>query len=249
MRIASPRRPCASRMSAIAIAQPKISAMCPARRSPAAHSAHAGCAASRSPLPQNASPRRPAAEARTRWSSSGARSSVRRACLTCRAARPGPGPWRHGTARSPPGGGGIPPRWPRPSRPAGLGIPHRYPRASSHRSASRSRTSTPSSSPADSNAQATAKMSTGLTRTISSGSASSQLCTVASCLVLAHGRNRPLDQVRCPPKSSAASAWPMATDGSPFRSYHALARRCRSGTWPGCSSSSRACSTSAKRWW
>ena len=54
--MASPRRPCASRMSASAIAHPKVSATCPARRSPAMHSAYAECPASRSPLAQDASP-------------------------------------------------------------------------------------------------------------------------------------------------------------------------------------------------
>ena len=50
-------------------------------------------------------------------------------------------------------------------------------------------------------------------------------------------------------KSSAASAWRIASDRSPFCSYQSLARRCSSGTWSGCSSSRRARSTSAKRWW
>ena len=105
---AMPARTCAwprrddlasSRMSASAIAQPKVSATCPARRSPATHSAYAECPASRSPLAQNASPSRPAAEARPRWSSSGDEferpPGVRHAC---RARRPGPGPGRRGTA-------------------------------------------------------------------------------------------------------------------------------------------------------
>ncbi len=39
----------------------------------------------------------------------------------CRAHRPEPGPGRHGTARSPPGGGEIPRRRRRPSPPTGLG--------------------------------------------------------------------------------------------------------------------------------
>ena len=39
---------------------------------------------------------------------------------------PGHGPGRHGTARSPPGGGEIPRRRRRPSPPMGLGILHRY---------------------------------------------------------------------------------------------------------------------------
>ena len=40
--------------------------------------------------------------------------------------RPEPGPARHGTARSSPGGGGIPPRRPRPFLPNGPPISHRY---------------------------------------------------------------------------------------------------------------------------
>ena len=43
----------------------------------------------------------------------------------CRAHRPEPGRGRRGTARSPPGGGGIPRRRRRPSPPLGLGILHR----------------------------------------------------------------------------------------------------------------------------
>ena len=237
-------------MSAIAIAQPKMSAICPDRRSPVAHCAHAGCAASRSPLVQNASPRNPAAPARTPWSSVSARSSVRRACRTVPGTSPrtraraeryssiAPGRRRYSSSSATtisPGGA----RDPAPVAAA----------SSSHRSASRSRTSTSSGSPPVSSAPATAKLSIGLTRTTSSGSALSQPCTVASCLVMRMAGIVRSIRSAAWSKSSPASAWPMAMDGSPFCSYHALARRCRSGTWPGCSSSRRACSTSAKRWW
>ena len=65
----------------------------------------------------------------------------------------------------------------------------------------------------------------------------------------AHGRDRQLDQVR---RSLEIPGGQRVADGLGRLAVllvPPLARRCRSGTWPGCSSSRRACSTSANRWW
>src|ERR1039457_4567406 len=202
------------------------------------------------PVPPGRKPKNPDAEARPRWSSSGERSSARRACRTVPGASPramaraarytsiaaGRRRYSSSLAATISASGPCRPSW------GAVG-------AASHRSASRSRSSTPSSSPVVSNAPAKATLSTGLSRTSSSGSASSQRRAVASCLVLRMAGIASSTRPAARSKSSAASAWLMATGCSSFCSYHALARRCRSGTWPGCSSSSRACSTSAKRWW
>ncbi|MFC7643254.1 hypothetical protein ACFQX6_22240 [Streptosporangium lutulentum] len=105
--------------------------------------------------------------------------------------------------------------------------------ASSHRSASRSRPSTPSNSPQASNTPAYPTLSTGLTRTNASGSIVSQPRAAASCLLIRMAGITRSTRSAARSKSSAASAWRIASDGSPFCSYHALARRCRPETSPG----------------
>ena len=197
VRIASWRRPCALRMSARAIAQPIASEMLPALCTLAMHSAYDRCAVSRSPLAQEASPRRPAAAPRRRWSSSEARSSARRALVTVPATSPRARLWaaRHSA---------IDPGRPQNSSSStttisAAGTPGRAvlsPAVPSHRSASRSRASTPSYSPAASSAQAYPALSTGLQRTSSSGSARSQLKHRRFLSTPAHGGHRQLDQPR-----------------------------------------------------
>ena len=102
----------------------------------------------------------------------------------CRAHRPEPGPGRHGTARSSPGGDDIPPRRPRPFLPNGPPISHRY-RLSRPASARRPAAGSqlPRAHRPNSSAPANPTLSTGLTRTTSPGIASSQPRTMASCLV------------------------------------------------------------------
>jgi hypothetical protein len=72
--------------------------------------------------------------------------------------------------------------------------------------------------------------STGLTRTTSLGMAWSQPRIVASCLRLRNAGIASSTRSAARSTSPAASAWRIASDGWPFRSYHALARRFRSGT-------------------
>ena len=107
------------------------------------------------------------------------------------------GPVRLDRRRQP---GGIPARRAPAAIPAGG--------ASSRRSASRSRSSTPSISPVVSNAPAKITLSTGLIRTSSSGSASSQRRSAASCLVLRIAGTASSTRSAARSKSSAASAWP-----------------------------------------
>src|SRR6266566_8529698 len=71
-----------TRQAATAMAQPSESEMFPAFCRLAIPSAYDRCAASRSPLVQEASPKSAAADPRFRWASSGARSSARRAYVT-----------------------------------------------------------------------------------------------------------------------------------------------------------------------
>ena len=98
--------------------------------------------------------------------------------------------------------------------------------------------------------EATSAMaSTGLTRNSSSGSASSQRRNVASCRARNAGIAAISMRSAARSKSSPSNAWPIAAGWSPLRAYQSLARRCSSWSWSCCSSSSRARSTSAKRWW
>ena len=150
---------------------------------------------SRTPAP--VFPRPPA---RQRWSSASATSSARRACLT-RAGHIAPDQGQGGAVQldHPREATIFPPRRPRPSRPNGPAISPRY-RLSRPATARRPAAglSTPSSSPPDSSAPANPTLSTGRTRTTSSGITSSQPRTVASCLVRLMRRDRQLDQVRRP---------------------------------------------------
>ena len=103
--------------------------------------------------------------------------------------------------------------------------------ASSHRSASRRRASTPSISPVDSSDPAYALLSTGRTRSSSSGSASSQRRSVR---LLPAPLQRRAPPARPGPPRARSPRRPargrIASARSPFCSYHSLARRCRSGT-------------------
>jgi hypothetical protein len=150
--------------------------MCPARSRPSVQTRYARCAASRSPVFHDASPDRPDAPARVRWSSATARSMASRACLTVAGTSPRASA---SAARY---------IWIIPGRRANsfssrTTIPSR-PGAWSHRSASRSQPSTPSNSPLVSSAPTKPAASTGRTLSTSSGMASSQPRIVASCLVL-----------------------------------------------------------------
>ena len=82
---------------------------------------------------------------------------------------------------------------------------------SSQRSASRRRASTPSSSPLASNTPAYTALSTGLQRSSSSGSALSQPSSVASCLLLRIAGTASSIRSAALAKSSAASAWRIAS--------------------------------------
>ena len=232
-RCASPRarRPCAIRMSARAMAQPKDVGDVPGPRRPAMHSAYAG-ALSRDPRSSRTrAPGAPAAAARARWSSSG--SEVERppgVAARCRPHRPAPGPGRHGTAAIAPG------RRRNSSSStttisagrAGDPVPVAAV-ASSHRSASRRRASTPSSSPPVSSAPAYGQLSTGLTADQLVGERLEPAEHRGLLPGPAHGRHGQLDQVR----RSRRNPRRPARGGSPRParhccSYHALARRCRS---------------------
>ena len=121
--------------------------------------------------------------------------------------------------------------------------------ASSHRSASRRRASTPSSLPArqQRSRHTRAEHRPAADQLVGERLEPAQQRGLLSVLRSAGTASSIRSAALA--KSSAASAWRIASDGSPFCSYQALARRCRSGTWSGCSSSRCACSTSAKRWW
>ena len=209
--------------------QPSASEMFPAFCRLAMPSAYDRCAASRSPLVQAASPRNPAAPPRVRWSSSGARSSVRRAYVTV----PGTSP----RARASRAIAIVAGRWRNTSSStttiaaAGAsGRPRISAVVSSHRSASRSRSSTPSRSPLDSNTWAYATLSTGLQRSTSSGSTLSQSSKVASCRLRSIASTPSSTRSAARAKSAAASAWRIASDADPCCSYHSLARRCSVAT-------------------
>ena len=175
--------------------------MCPARWSPAAHSAYARCPASRSPPVQKASPSSPDAPARTevvvlrrpgrapagraaRWP---ARSPRARASAARYSSIP-PGRRRNSASSATiiPGPAGADPH-------RGLPGP-----ASARRL--RSRPSTPSSWPPARSAPAHPTLSTGRTRITSSGSARSQPWTVGLLPGPAHGGDGQLDQVGRPPE-------------------------------------------------
>ena len=129
----------------------------------------------------------------------------------------------------------------RPPRPRGGG--------SSQRSMSSSSASTPAISPLTMSAPTSPMLRTGRVGKTSSGSASSQRRAVASCRVWQH-RARPARSGRPPARRRGRPArGRSASAGSPLRSYQSLARRWSSGTSSGCSSSRRARSTSANRWW
>ena len=131
----------------------------------------------------------------------------------------------------------------------GAHVPEPSPVGSCHRSTSRSRSSTPSSSPTDISAPMKPAASTGLTRTTSSGMASSQPRMVASCLALRSSGIASWTSPAARSTSPAASAWRIAWDGSAFCSYHWLARRCRAATRSARSSRRWVSRTSANRWW
>ena len=188
------------------------------------------------------------APARVRWSCSVERSIARRAWSMVAGASPrtrarparyisiAPGRRRS----SPPSTTTIPA--------GGAHVTARSPVGCSHRSTSRSRSSTPSNSPPDISAPMKPAASTGLTRTTSSGMASSQPRMVASCLLLRSSGIASSTRSAARSASPAASAWRIAWDGSPLCSNHWLARRCRAATRSGCSSSRWVRRTSAKRW-
>ena len=121
--------------------------------------------------------------------------------------------------------------------------------ASSSRSTSSSRLSTSSNSPLDISAPTNPTASTGRSRTTSSGMSSSQRRTVASAGPGAapgwrarRGRRRARRHRR---RGRAGPPGPC----SPAAAYHWPARRCRSATSPGRSSSRWVRRTSANRWW
>ena len=87
---------------------------------------------------------------------------------------------------------------------------------SSHHSASRRRSSTPSTSPPSSNTWAYATLRTGLARTNSLGSDLSQPSSVASCLLLLMAGMASSTRSAARSKSSAASAWRIASAGEPL---------------------------------
>ena len=101
---------------------------------------------------------------------------------------------------------------------------------SSHCSASCSRSSTASNLPPASNAPAYQTLSTGLQWNNSSGSAFSQPSTTASCLLLRMAGHASSIRSAARAKSSAASAWRIASAAEPCCSYHLLARRCSVAT-------------------
>ncbi len=142
----------------------------------------------------------------------------------------------------------IDPRPRRPSRAASQGPPLSPLIAASHRSTSCRRDSTPSTSLRTRRDPANALLSTGLTRIDSS--AVPPASDAASPPVAAGASPGSASSMRSAarPKSSPARAWRMASDRSPFCSYHSVARRCSISARPGSSSSRRARSTSANRW-
>ena len=77
-----------------------------------------------------------------------------------------------------------------------------------------------------SNASAYATLSTGRYRITSSGSALSQPSNVASCLLRRMAGTARSIRSAARAKSSAASAWRIASATDPCCSYHSLARRC-----------------------
>ena len=184
----------------------------------------AGCAASRSPLVQYASPRRAAGAPRARWSSSPARSSARRACVIVPATSP----------RTRAVSGAV-------HRDRGreraerllvdddhLAAPGRLV-GSSHRSASRSRSSTPSSSPramSDADVRRWSAPAGPGTARRAAPRASAAAWPPAAPGAAPGSRARPGPPPARSPR--AASAWWIASDRSPFCSYQSLARRCSS---------------------
>ena len=141
---------------------------------------------------------------------------------------------------------------PRPGREAGepsssttIGASSR----SSQESTISSSGSTPSASPVAMRAPTRAMVSTGRSREQLVGEGfepAPQLRLLARPL---HRRRSQFDQLRGALGSSPAMAWTIASAGSPSAAYQSLARRCSSATRSGCSSTSRARSTSPKRWW
>ena len=217
--------------------------MCPARCSPSTQAEYARCAASRSPRPQNASPDRADAPARVTWSSSAARSIASWACRRVAGASPRDQRQRGPIHLDRPGQAGelrlVDDDHPRRRR---SGDPARsWVAGSSHRSTSRRRSSTPSNSLPAINAPTRPTASTGLIRTTSSGMTSSQPRIVASCLFRCSAGMASSTRSAARSMSPAASAWRTAGDGCPCWSYHRLARRCRSATSSGRSSSRCAC--------
>ena len=186
----------------------------------------ARCAASRSPLPQEASPERADAAATgevvvvaaRRDGPVGVHDGRRRVAVA-------PAPGRLDTSRSRPAGGRARPRRARPSL-------RRRVRPSS-RSTSSSRLSTPSNSPLAISAPMKPTASTGRTRTTSCGMSSSQRRIVASCRSRAGPGSASSTRSAARSTSPAASACRTAGTGSPAASYHRPARRCRSATSSG----------------
>jgi hypothetical protein len=84
----------------------------------------------------------------------------------------------------------------------------------------------PSSSPPATSAPTNPMLSTGLARSSSSGITLSQLRSVASRRSRRSLGIASSTRSAARSKSSAASAWSIASDSSPFCSYQMLARSC-----------------------
>ena len=223
-------------------ARPAPGSPCP-RRTTGAPPRDPRSSSRRGPGAPRPTPRRDGRPRRTR-------SSARRAWCMVPATSPAPGPARRGTRRSRPAGGGTASSSTTTiSTDRASVAPSAV--AASQRSASRRRASTPSSSPLASSAPAYPTLSTGRSADHARRGAP-RASAEQRGLLPAPGASPARPARPGPPRarqSPAASAWRIASDGSPCCSYHALARRCSSGTRSGCSSSRCARSTSAKRWW
>ena len=187
-------------------------------------------AASRSPLVQYASPRSAAAAPRHKWSSSGKRSSARRAWFTVPGTSPRAPACRHGRWRSFPAETETPLRPRRPSRPMELPVAHSC--LPSCPATVRRPAGGPRRPPArcDPRRQGVVHAEHGpgadqLVRQRLQPAKQRRLLTTAE-----HCRAASSTRSAARSKSSAASAWRIASAGRPLCSYHSLARRCRSGT-------------------
>ena len=143
----------------------------------------------------------------------------------CRPRRRRPGPARRGTWRSLRGAGGTRRSSTTTISPEAPGLPASSSTAAPTAPRPGAAARRPRTSPVDMRAPTYPMASTGRTPNNSSGSASSQRRSVASCRAPLHRRGRPVRPGPPPARSPPpARAWSIAADRSPFRSYQSLAR-------------------------